>query len=113
MREEGWRGIICSYLPSFYIPPPMYCCEKETAERGNESEGVDNVPIFNTAEVARTTASDQKTSKIVGSKQQVLNVSCCPSCSGVLFPGVNCKSYRGEKSCPSLFEVSEMSFSLK
>ena len=39
MREEGWRGIICSYLPSFYIPPPMYCCEKETVERGNESEG--------------------------------------------------------------------------
>ena len=27
------------------------------------------------AEAARTTASDQKTSKIVGSKQQVLNVS--------------------------------------
>ena len=67
---------------------------------------VDNVSIFNTAEVARTTASDQKTSKIVGSKQQVLNVSCSPSCSGVLFPGVNCKNYRGEKSCPSLFEVS-------
>ena len=41
--------------------------------------------IFNAAEVARTTASDQKTSKIVGSKQQVLNVSS-PSYAGVLFP---------------------------
>jgi exocyst complex component 4 len=39
------------------------------------------------SEVARTTASDQKTSKIVGSKQQVLNVSS-PSYLGVLFPGL-------------------------